>query len=115
MRNIRNKIFETNSSSTHSLSIVSSEEFDKLKNGELYFDDWDERIVTQEEYNEKVNKIKEEYPCIDDDDLIERLKDYGIYTYESYIDYIESQFETFVERYTTKSGDEIVAFRILRS
>ena len=34
---IRFNTFETNSSSTHSLIIISEEEFEKFKKGETYF------------------------------------------------------------------------------
>ena len=35
---IRRGVFETNSSSTHSMTIVAKEDFDKWKKGELLFD-----------------------------------------------------------------------------
>lgn len=38
MKIIRQGAFETNSSSTHSLTICSSEEYTKWENGELYWD-----------------------------------------------------------------------------
>lgn len=38
MKTIRNNVFETNSSSTHSLTIVPEEEFEKFKNCDLLFD-----------------------------------------------------------------------------
>lgn len=38
MKTIRNNVFETNSSSTHSLTIVSEEEFEKFKNCDLLLD-----------------------------------------------------------------------------
>jgi len=39
-RQIRRGVFETNSSSTHSLTMCSEEEFEQWKNGELLFDEW---------------------------------------------------------------------------
>lgn len=36
-RQIRLGVYETNSSSTHSLTICSEEEFEQWKNGELLF------------------------------------------------------------------------------
>lgn len=38
MKTIRNNVFETNSSSTHSLTIVPEEEFEKFKNCDLLLD-----------------------------------------------------------------------------
>lgn len=37
MRLIRRNTFETNSSSTHSITMCSESDFDKWKNGELYY------------------------------------------------------------------------------
>ena len=39
-RQIRRGVYETNSSSTHSLTMCSEEEFEQWKNGELLFDKW---------------------------------------------------------------------------
>ena len=39
-RQIRRGVYETNSSSTHSLTMCSDEEFEQWKNGELLFDEW---------------------------------------------------------------------------
>ena len=39
-RQIRRGVYETNSSSTHSLTMCSKEEFEQWKNGELLFDKW---------------------------------------------------------------------------
>ena len=38
MRTIRTKVFETNSSSTHSLVILSKEDYEKWENGEVVLD-----------------------------------------------------------------------------
>ncbi len=84
---IRRGVFETNSSSVHSLTICSKEEFDKWQNGELLFNRYGECFV------ESTDKNKE-----DEDNMTE----------EQYDDSICN--ETFHDTYTTKSGDEIVAF-----
>ncbi len=55
---IRQGVFETNSSSTHSLSIISKEQSDLLDKGELYINGYSLEIVTKEE----VDKRWEEYP-----------------------------------------------------
>lgn len=38
-RVIRRGVFETNSSSTHSITMVSSEDYNKWQNGELFYCD----------------------------------------------------------------------------
>ena len=39
-KQIRRGVFETNSSSTHSLTMCSEEEFEQWKKGEVLFDAW---------------------------------------------------------------------------
>lgn len=98
-RSIRYGVFETNSSSVHSLTIVSKEEFEKFKRGELIFDKEMDALV--------VPKVKEEKnPPEEDDDYDE---DYD-YRYETYDNFGGDEYETFERRHKTKSGDEIVAF-----
>lgn len=41
-------VFETNSSSVHSMTIVSAEDYHKWENGELFYDTWNERLVDKE-------------------------------------------------------------------
>jgi len=90
MRTIRRGVFETNSSSVHSLTIVSKEEFEKWQNGELLYN---------RDYKKLVNPSEVEYA----DELI---------TYDKYPP--NDEYEYFGECYTTKNGDEIVAFGYYR-
>lgn len=53
---IRNGVFETNSSSTHCLSMCEMSEFEKWVNGELYYDEDSDSFVDD---NTKNKKIKE--------------------------------------------------------
>lgn len=46
---VRRGTFETNSSSTHSITMCSKSEFDKWKNGEIYFLEEENRFVNNEE------------------------------------------------------------------
>lgn len=58
MKKIRFNTFETNSSSTHSLTICTKEDYKKWENGELYY--YDERLVSKEEAD---NIIRENIIC----------------------------------------------------
>lgn len=49
MLQVRRSIFETNSSSIHSLTFVTSDEMDSFKAGTLLFDRWSDKLVTKEE------------------------------------------------------------------
>lgn len=45
-RRIRCGVFETNSSSTHSICICTKEDYDKWKNGEMLYDRYNEELVS---------------------------------------------------------------------
>lgn len=129
-RQIRRGVFETNSSSTHSLTMCSEEEFEKWKNGEILFDRWgSENFVSPKTMTDSQKKDAEQcYESTRDDfqkewdNLSEAAKesyytkyakengliDEDVQTYEQYMR--NNDLETFVTRYTSKSGDKIVAF-----
>ena len=76
MKTIRANTFETNSSSTHSMIILTEEEYNKLESGELYLND--DEVITKEEakniFLKHMNEDKYEY----DNDLSfeENVKNY---------------------------------------
>lgn len=91
MKQIRMSVFETNSSSTHSITIVTEEEFLKWQSGKLLFDRDNEELVVPTE------EIK-----------YSETEDHCFTTYEDWLNKEEN--ETFVEKYTTPKGEKIVAF-----
>jgi hypothetical protein len=92
MRTIRRGVFETNSSSTHSITMVAKEDYDRWECGEVLFDRDNKEFVLVEE--------KEKYEA--------EHKWCDLQTSE---DYFESgDLESFEETFTTKSGDKVVAF-----
>ena len=99
MKQIRQGVFETNSSSTHSLTMVSKEEYEKFAAGELLMD-YDDKLVTKEVALERVHEYDKEAT---EDDLFE-------HDFRSLDGYYGDEYETFKEEFTTKSGDVIVAF-----
>lgn len=116
MKLIRRGTFETNSSSTHSITMCKESDFDKWKNGEMYWDRWNESLVSKEEVEKEMAKLKEEFisehPDYDKDDIDweEQLEDYlnsdkEYYTYEEFNDYDYMEYETFEDSY-----DGVVAF-----
>lgn len=86
---IRRNVFETNSSSVHSLTFCTDSEFEQWKRGKLIFDDWTDEFVL-------ISDMK--HDCDED----------RYYTYEQFFDNFE--YETFWDNYTTPSGDKVVAF-----
>ena len=116
MKLIRRGTFETNSSSTHSITMCKESDFDKWKNGEMYWDRWNKSLVSKEEVEKEMAKLKEEFisehPDYDKDDIDweEQLEDYlnsdkEYYTYEEFNDYDYIEYETFEDSY-----DGVVAF-----
>ena len=116
MKLIRKGTFETNSSSTHSITMCKESDFDKWKNGEMYWDRWNESLVSKEEVEKEMAKLKEEFisehPDYDKDDIDweEKLEDYlnsdkEYYTYEEFNNYDYIEYETFEDSY-----DGVVAF-----
>lgn len=116
MIQVRKSIFETNSSSTHSLTICSKEDYDKLCREELFITDSDEIVgydYIQKCFYDKCEDKGSYTNCKD------CLEDYGIHEcklcQDDYIktldDYFEDEYlEVFEEQYTTEHGDEIVVF-----
>lgn len=100
MLQVRRNVFETNSSSTHSITICTEDEYEMWKRGEIYWDRWGETFVSKEEAEEGFNKSRHE-------DFNDYLYYEGLYTFDRYEDI---GMETYKEQYQTKSGDKIVAF-----
>lgn len=96
MIQIRQGVFETNSSSTHSICICTQDEFNKFKNGEMVYNNWDEELVTEEEF---------EKMCKSNDYIVDYKdkKNFDDFFYKGYL-------ETYIEKFTSPSGDEMVAF-----
>jgi hypothetical protein len=111
MKSIRNGVFETNSSSVHSITIVAKDEYVKWKNGEMLLSG--HTFTTKEKVIEEIKEDKyfdEYHPNFDfsdEDEVEDLLKEYEYYTYDNYG---SDEYETFSKSYITKSGDEVIAF-----
>lgn len=125
MKKIRRGTFETNSSSTHSLTMCMKEDFEKWKNGEKYWNRWNEELVDKKVFEEEISKIIDEFKSensdFDENDeaWAKKLNDYiaeninddkTFYTYKEFNDYDYIEYETFEQEMKTKNGDEVVAF-----
>ena len=121
MRTIRIGTFETNSSSTHSITMCMESEFLKWKNGEMYWNRWNDELVPKETVEKRMAKLREEFiadnPDFDEnnEEWKEKLEQYinedkMYYTYEEFNDYDYIEYETFVDKYNTPNGDTVVAF-----
>lgn len=88
MKQIRKGVFETNSSSTHSLTICTEDEYEAWKKGEFLLDEWNGKLV-------KTNTVEEN----DREDCK---------TFEQWEN--NNYMESYFERYTSPSGDKIIVF-----
>lgn len=119
MKNIRSNVFETNSSSTHSITMCSKHTYDQWENGILFFQDWydDKQWYTFDEMIEHIrNKYGDEEAetiCklkeTDIESFISYIHDYDFYTYKSYENFNDS-YEHFSDCFTTDSGEIVIAF-----
>lgn len=116
MKQIRRGVFETNSSSVHTLTMCSEEEYAKWENGELLYFQWDDKFDTRENIIKEFKSLKWSsgelrYPDVnweDDEEVEEIFSEEGIQTYEDFFEYTD--YETFERTYTTPGGEKVVAF-----
>lgn len=112
MFKVRKDLFETNSSSTHSLTMCPEEDYNKWRDNELFFNSWEEKFFTKKEMIDSIVKsgyyTEESISNFSECKFNEVIKGRGFYTYNEYWD--DDYLEWFVDTYTTKSGETIVAF-----
>lgn len=87
MRQVRFGVFETNSSSTHSIVICTQEEYSQFKENELMYDSYAEELVP----------------------YTKLLLNTESYRYKDYMSF-GRDMERFHHAFTTPSGDKMVAF-----
>ena len=93
-RQVRRGVFETNSSSVHSITMCMKSDYDKWVAGELVLDEWHRELV-------------EITPAIQ----AEMESEYSRYlTYEEFSDRYYFEYEHFENTFKTTNNEEIVAF-----
>lgn len=114
-RQIRRGVFETNSSSTHSLTMMMKSDYIRWQNEKLYLYaggyGWEfsspvlDHLYTRDEAIKfaKNNRYYKDVYEVDD----EILNDYGFISWENYGN---GNLEDFYQEFTTPSGETIVAF-----
>lgn len=131
MRQIRSNVFETNSSSTHSISITTKKMFEDWKQGKAKYNKWANtwlkaKELTEDDINNCIAEYMQNKPSyyknwddLDEKDKQRELDKYSIkyldtsdngYTYSEYMDSIPGGCEYSCQHYTTEHGDEIIAF-----
>ena len=118
-RQIRRGVFETNSSSTHSLTMCSKSEYDEFEKGNMYIERWGSKLYTKEEMIEKFKHMTDwrtkelKYRGVDwdnDEEFNRVLEETDYVTYDKYWDTVSEEYETFEDSYTGKDGDTVIAF-----
>lgn len=115
-RQIRRGVFETNSSSTHSITMCSGEEYDKWCSGNLLFWVGKKKFGIKEDIIEELKELTRwdnslMYPDVnwDDDSVVADIFDSEeIQSSDEFFD--DEYLETFEEKYHTPNGEEVVAF-----
>lgn len=116
MRQVRSSVFETNSSSVHTLTICTEDEYGLYTDGELLHCKFDwilkdtkykgRKFVTREEAAEIEKEYLAKHGETYDDESIEEFVHDDFETYDDEDEYLECYEEHFV----TPSGDKMVAF-----
>ena len=120
MKTIRNNVFETNSSSTHSVSVFYAEDYEKFKNNELLYDPKSDELITLEKGIEiLLNNLPEEskIKILNDkltyseiiDLYMDELEDIEVPKfYKELIDSYYNDLETDITEFNTKSGEKLI-------
>lgn len=119
MKQIRRGVFETNSSSVHSITMCMKSDYDKWVNGELYWDRWGYAFVSKDVVENELKKYRDNFLKVHPDYIqgdeewenkFDRYLGYDkqFYTHDEYYDLIE--YETFVDEFKTPSGEEVISF-----
>ena len=121
MIKIRYGVFETNSSSIHTLSIAQNDEIDKLKREELLVNlGWNRKgyLITYEDALYELIDVIHKYGHNDEIEIINSGDKEEIYRLmyeydiaERFNRYLEEEYlEPYEEEFITKSGDRILIF-----
>jgi len=102
---VRRGLFETNSSSVHTLVMCDESDFDKWKDGELVYDYIDGVLISTD--NEKYV----EWSKMTDEEKEYHWSKYDYLTYDDFFEnYDVIPYERFEKNFSTKNGDSVVAF-----
>lgn len=122
-RKIRRGVYETNSSSCHSLVMCTESEYDAWEKGDmLLYTGWGsyfgnkpakDHFYTRNqainfEKHRNSNPLDEDLSDVPDEELNEILSDRGWVTCDEF--FHDEYLEAFEETYTTPGGEKIVAF-----
>lgn len=105
MNQVRKSVFETNSSSVHSITMCKESEYNRWQSGELYYR-WG-NFITREEADEIIENDRRKWnpKMVGTPITEETLRDEGIYTFDAFWEENEERYEAFEDHL-----DGVVAF-----
>lgn len=114
---VRQGVFETNSSSVHSLTMAMKDDYEKFENGELfyivynypYFKNVDTDFISRDE----LYQIAKENGFIGKIHDTSELLDFfngDVVSYDLFWDEDSERFDYFTDEFTTPKGETVVAF-----
>lgn len=114
---VRQGVFETNSSSVHSLIVVMKDDYEKFENGELfyitfrcpYFENVHKDFISRDELYQIANELGFDGKIEDTDELL-NFFDGDVVSYDLFWDSDHERFEYFTDEFTTPKGETVVAF-----
>lgn len=124
-KQIRRGVYETNSSSCHSITMCMESDYDRWQEGNLYlftglgwyYPDNNKpeknHFYTREEAIEfeKTNKyVREDVNWTDEEEVNEILHENEFYDYEYFLNEYCKNYEDYYETMTTPNGENVVAF-----
>ena len=111
---VRQGVFETNSSSTHAVSVCTLSEWEDYRNGKLWLNMDSLKFLPEYEakrYNtDKIAAEKSRAECGGWNFNNFNIADYNWDLYHSYDEEIDMCYEWFTEKFTLPNNQEVVAF-----
>ena len=98
MKQVRQSVFETNSSSVHSLTMCSAQQMQDWRDGKLFY-----KKYGREDWVPATPKLL----AMDPED---RMECEEVYTYDEFWDNLDEGYEGFEDSYTTPNGEKVFAF-----
>lgn len=105
MKTIRRNVFETNSSSTHSICICTDEEYTAWKNNNIFWNKYEKAFISKEDLIKQLRE--EDSPLGTDEEILQevlsRPYEYEVETLGSWGDDLETDYTSYV----TPKGEKI--------
>ena len=108
---VRQGVFETNSSSTHAVSVCTLSEWEEYRNGKLWLNMGSLKFLPEDDaklYN--ADKIAEAKARAERGGWNFDITDYDWELYHSYDEEVDMSYEWFTEKFTLPNNQEVVAF-----